>query len=187
VIANASPLPLIDEIQALLSAAAKGRSAPDVKDIVSLVVFTCLGPGELRELRWGQVDLTNRWMLVESKGYVRQVPFGNTVLRILEARKERQPDSEFVLGSSPKGLLHRVSHQLRTLSKGICKSSVNLRSLRCTFMSRWVNSGGNIHSLCYIAGYRATYSSMRMLLARERLYRVGAEHQRRLEEEAKDL
>jgi integrase len=175
--------PAISEIRAILSAAAASPIALDVQDVVTLIVFTCVRPGELRDLRWEEIDLTNRSMLVSSKGDSRQVPFGNTVLRVLQARRKRPGHSEFVLGSSPHRVLHRVSRQLHVLSEGICKNTVNLRLLRVTFMERWVNSCGDLQALSYIAGYRSDYSSMKTLLTRYQLYAIAAEHQRRLEEQ----
>jgi integrase len=120
------------------------------------VLYTGLRPRELCNLRWKDVDFRRRHLEVQSKnGHLRRVPFESKVLRL---RKKRQPHSEFVLGNFPRSTLRKVSRQLTTLSAFTCKRIVTLQMLRRTFMSRWMNVGGDPFALGVVVGC-TNYSS----------------------------
>jgi hypothetical protein len=61
------------------------------------------------------------------------------------------------------------------------KSVVTLHVLRNTFLSRWVNSGGDPEVLCLIAGYRSFPSVFKRFVSDEQQQMVAAQFQNQLE------
>jgi integrase len=175
-----------EEFNALLRAAEKDPSGSDLKDILTILFHTGIRTGELCELRWKDVDFQKRHMLVFSKGNSkrRRVPFGKKVLQVLETRRRRQLDSEFVLGPSPHSVLDRASRQLRLLSPEVSKDAIGLRLLRAAFMLRWANAGGSFAQLACITGCRSLLRDMKTEFSFDASYKAAAKFQAQLEEEA---
>jgi integrase/recombinase XerD len=170
-----------EEVNKLLSAAERYAAGVHVKDIITIVLNTGLSVGELRDLRWKDVDLEARHMYVSTRGLKRKVPFGPKTLEVFQARRERQTDSELVLGKSPQSVIRRVTQQIRTLSNNIGKSRFTLASLRHTFVMRWVRHGSDDLLLDQILGFRTWTPKVRWLLSAEQRYSLAAEFQARLE------
>jgi integrase len=141
-------------ISQLLNLFAEHPGMRDLRDVLRIVLGTGIRVRELRELRWTDVDFPQRMLSVTANpGNVRHVPLELETLRVLEERHGRQPESEYVLGTSPRVILDRVSRKLATLSISLGIGRVSLHMLRSTFIERLVSSGADISLAMSICGF----------------------------------
>jgi integrase len=133
------------QLRRILDLSAEDPTLRDLHDVTAIISNTGIRAGELRELLWADVDLqacTLTFTTSKNPG-MRSVPFGPNTLRVLHARCGHQLGAEYVLGASPRALLHRVSRQLRAVCDGIGIHGVSLHVLRHTFATRLVNANLN--------------------------------------------
>jgi integrase len=70
----------------------------DPHEAVTIISNTGIRAGELYSLRWADVDVRRRKLVVNANSfYERSVPFGPKTPQILELRREREPEAEYVL------------------------------------------------------------------------------------------
>jgi integrase len=174
-----------EQLRRLLAFSQDDPSMRDLHDVVILITNTGLRLGELRELRWSGVDLHGHHLFIKTqkKSTSRSIPFESKTLQVLEARRERQSESEYVLGTSPRTVLNRISRQLRTLSAHIGVSRVSLNVLRHTFFTRLFNSGASILTLYVIGGYRSYRHLLKSFVSPEQRYEIAVRDQARMEEQ----
>jgi len=123
-------------------------------------------------------------MLIHSKARDRRcLPFGPKTLQILQARRVRNPASEFVLGESPARLLSRISWQFRALCDRVGVGPIPLRALRHRFFERLLSTGASIESALFLGGYPRTYLNMTCFLTSYQLYEQAVRDQARVEEQ----
>lgn len=175
--------PSIKEIAALLKEASKEPKAVDIRDVVSILYKTGMRCGELRELSWRDVDFEEKIITINSgrNGTARGIPAGERVLDILRERRQRQPDSDCVLGASPRVVLNRVARQVRPISKGILGQPLYLHSLRHPFAALWVKSGGDLGSLAHVMGHTSVLTTIRDFRSSAERFRLAAQHRSRFE------
>jgi integrase len=175
--------PSSKEIAALLKEASKEPKAVDVRDVVNILCKTGMRRGELRGLRWLDVDFEEKAITITSSrnGMVRRVPVGEGVLEILRGRRERQPGSDYVLGASPHTVLDRVARLLRILSVRIVGRPLNLHSFRHAFGMHWVRLGGDLGSLAFVMGHTSVLTTIRDFRSPAERFRLAARHLARFE------
>jgi len=71
---------------------------------------------------------------------------GPKTSQMLEVRREREPEAEYVFGKSRWSFLPRVSQQLRTVSNRVDLSGVTLYLFRRSFLERLFLSGASRES-----------------------------------------
>jgi len=100
---KSAPRSLSDEqLRRLISRTKEDQRLRDLHDVVTVISNTGIRAGELRALRWADIDLHKRQIILnEGKTGKRPMPFGPKTLQVLAARREREPESEYVLGSLP--------------------------------------------------------------------------------------
>jgi integrase len=155
----------------------------DVHDVIVIVSNTGLRGGELRDLRWKDVDLAKCNIFVGhamSRGRV--VPFGSKTLRIFESRREEQSETEFVLGCFPEKTMFRVTRQLRELAKALGVDRISCAVLRHTCANRLMRSGASVQSLMAILGWSSPFTRMKSLISDDQRYALAALDQARIEE-----
>lgn len=174
------------DFEELLTLAAKEPSGRDLIDIATIVFFTGLRAGEVARLRWSEVNFDKLAMLIISSktGCRRWVPFASRVLDVLEHRREREPQSDLVLGQYPRRILNQVARLLWTLSSRIRRSPISMRVLRESFVWHWMQAGGNFAPLAYVAGYATLRGNPKSILSSDGLYAEAAKFQAGLEEQA---
>lgn len=173
----------LEELRLLLEILARDPDLRDLYDLVSIISNTGIRPGELRELRWADIDFRKRQLVVHGTSYRRYIPFALKTAQILTSRRERKPNTEYILGKSPRCILRRSSHQLRLFAEVIGVDSISPYVFRRTFVIRWLQSGKSLDSLCAIAGVR-TYNSRGVShLSSEKEYEITTRYQAQLEEE----
>lgn len=179
--------PSSKELEVLLAEAGKQPGAPDVVDTVTIIDSTGVRRGELQELRWEDVDLERREMTIKTgrNGRDRSIPLADNLIDILRARRDRQPDSVFVLGGSPRATLSLVAHRLRILSGRVLGRPLSLYSLRHAFAARWMSVGGDLPVLMYILGHRSVYTTLKIFMSRDQLARLAAKQLTALEGRSK--
>ncbi len=176
---DSTRLPLTDKQVNELITFSNEHSDLDLGDVVKVILNTGLRVSELCKLRWADVDHLKLQLVVhDAKSACRRVvPFGPKTLKILEARRERHPASEYVLGKSPRGLVNRISLQLRT-QPGLKRLALN--TLRHTCFYRLFNSGASFNSLWVIGGWKSRLG-FKTLLSAERQYEIAARDQALIE------
>lgn len=141
-------------IDQLLSLSAEHPGMRDLHDVLQIVLNTGARVGELCEVRWTDVDFPKQSLSVTANsGNVRHVPIDLETLRVLKERHRRHPESEYVLGTSPRVMLNRVSHKLAMLSISIGIDRISLHMLRSTFIERLVSAEADTSLVMYICGF----------------------------------
>lgn len=176
-----TPPPNPSEIRALLAGAPTSVPARNLHDVVLIMATTGVRLGELRELKWSDVDVERRLFRVGQTAGVRFVPFGPQVLQGLKERRKQLPDADYILGSSPTNALRRVSMRLAPLSEVACGRRVNLNSIRHFFFAQWIRLGGSIPVLASIAGRTFLGYGLRSLLSSDQQIKVAAIFQEQIE------
>lgn len=173
-----------DQFRALLTIVGAEPVASDLKAILTIIYHTGIRPGELIGLRWVDVNVAKRFMVVNSKkdSDRRRVPFGDKVFQVLRERRAKEPRSEFVFGSSPDRVLCRSCEQLRALSDRNGIEPIGLSSIRYAFMSRWVAAGGDAAELACIIGTKSMARPFGSHVSFEFRYAAAARFQAQLEE-----
>ena len=147
-----------EQLQRILDRSAEGPNLRHLHDVVAIISNTGIRVGELCALRWADVDVHRGMLVVNANtGFTRRVLCGPKTLQILEAR--RKSGSEYVLEKSPRGLVHRVSRQLRTVCNSIGLSGVTFHVLRRKFFERLMSSGASYESCITIGGWKSTSSA----------------------------
>ncbi|MBB5343808.1 tyrosine-type recombinase/integrase [Tunturibacter empetritectus] len=174
-----------DQLRHIFDLLEKDESMRDLREVAAIISNTGIRTGELCQLRWADVDVHRRRLILANtmSAFERYVPFGPKTLQVLEVRRERGPEAEYILGRSPRALLHRVSHQLRTVCDSIGVSEVTLHLLRRTFFARLVNSGASLDSCMIIGGWRSLSTMTRLIPGTEDWFKFAARNQARIEEE----
>jgi integrase len=174
----------LDELRLILRISAAEPNLRDLHDILTIILNTGIRPGELREFQWADIDSQRRRFVVgknSKSGYARYVPFGPRTYQMLEARREREPETEYVFGALSRALLARCSHQLRTLSETIGVGHICLSTLRNNFFVRWIKSRKSLDALCLISGQKLCRIDVH--LSWEHRLAIAARGQAQLEEE----
>ena len=137
----------------------------DVHDVVTMIMATGMRAGEIRELRWADVNFVQREITIKSRTRnARTVPFEDKALLGFKKRRLCEPQAEHVLGESPENFLYRVSRKLATISKSIGIDRVSFHILRLTFAHRLVSSGASITVVMWILGYERPFQGILRIL-----------------------
>ena len=129
------------DLKRLISHTASDGSLSDLHDAVTIVKNTGVRPGELARLRWSDIDMEQRQFICKGTSRsTRLALFTSETSAILLARRQRNPDAEFVF--SPAVLQGgRLSRQLRKVSASLGISPCTFRMLRRNFAMCLANSG----------------------------------------------
>ncbi|QNI32088.1 tyrosine-type recombinase/integrase [Alloacidobacterium dinghuense] len=142
-----------DELHQVLEHLARNPAMQDLHDVATVIADTGIRPRELALLRWTDIDFDGRRILVTNKALTqRSLPFGPKTMNVLIQRRERQPQSEGVLGPSPARILSRVTRQLRATCEQIGIYGVNLHLIRRTCVSHWYKPNRRLRGLARILG-----------------------------------
>jgi integrase len=173
-----------EHLHQLLSISKEDPRLQELHDVVMIVSSTGLRSGELRNLRWIDIDdQKHRFKIGGGMSYgSRWVPLGPNCLQLLKDRFERGPESEHVLGEYPKETLLRVSRQLSIACNGFGIGGVTLRVIRNGFFLRMLMAGCDVQALMEIGGYRSPRLALKCLLNQDQLVELASRHLSRLEE-----
>lgn len=146
-----------DEFQKLLSMISEDW----LKDVVITAAMTGMRRGEIINLRWSDVNLKTRTIVVQSStryrtkfGKRRIIPINDVVFQILQKRHGRVK-SEYVFTLRGRQITGDwFSHKLKKyLNKLNSPKKLNVHSLRHTFASWLVQSGVSIYEVQKLLGH----------------------------------
>ena len=173
-----------EEIRLLLDFAEQDGGLRNLTDVVKLISNAGIRSGELCRVRWADVDFDRRRLgVVEGEGFCkRSVPLGPKTSQMLEVRREREPEAEYVFGKSRWSFLPRVSQQLRTVSNRVDLSGVTLYLFRRSFLERLFLSGASRESFVIFGAWRSPLCTTMSILTTDHHFEVAARDQARIEE-----
>lgn len=133
-------------------------------EIVLIALHTGMRKGEIFNLRWGNIDLANRLIILDKtkNDEIRQIPMSNTVYSILftKYREKVRDENEYVFanrnGSSYTDI--RKSYNKVLTSVGI--KNFRFHDLRHTFASQLVMSGVDILSVKKLMGHKKIQTTL---------------------------
>lgn len=148
-----------DEFQALLSVM---ECDTDFRDITVFAVNTGCRQREIVELRWNQVDMQNKMVLLNNQVHrtkwnlVRTVPLNDSAIRVLQRRRE-VPVGEFVFTIDRKKI--KQDYLQKWFKKYVREAGLNrglhFHSLRHSFASWLVQRGVSIYQVSRLLGHRS--------------------------------
>lgn len=139
----------------------KGIKEPWLKNIVEFAVLTGLRRGELINLKWSNINMEHKLLLVESSatfktkmGKRRSVPLSDTAVELL-ARMKADSSSEYVFTRKCKQLTDSwLSHKFKkTLRASGLDEGHNFHGLRHSFASWLAISGVSIYKISILLGH----------------------------------
>jgi integrase len=133
-----------------------------LKEIVIFAVLTGLRRGEISNLKWQNINLKSREIIIESDatfktkhGRRRIVPLNDTALYILQQKANKQsiPYVFSLNGNQVEG--DWMSHKFKDILKecGLRESTLHFHSLRHTFASWLVQDGVSIYAVKELLGH----------------------------------
>ena len=131
------------------------------KDIVFTAAMTGMRRGEILHLRWNDIDLKNRIILIQSHGKLRTkcgkkriIPMNNNVHSLFTSLAEHKK-GEFVFTLDGERIDERmVTMKFKRLIKKLeLNSKLHFHSLRHTFASWLVQDGASIYEVQKLLGH----------------------------------
>ena len=147
--------------QALAAAEAEGANPSGVA-IIRLLALTGARKGEVRDLRWREVDLEGgRLTLADSKTREKVVPLGAPAVQLL-SELDREDGQEFVFpGERTDGPFSGLEGVWRKVRKRAGLEDVRLHDLRHSYASRGLLGGAGLPLIGAILGHRDTKTTAR--------------------------
>jgi integrase len=136
-----------------------------LKEIIVFAVLTGLRRGEIGHLRWEDVDLERRLVVIRSSenhktkaGKIRTIPLSDGAAYILDERK-KYTRSEYVFKQYSDDY---ASHKFKMYIKSIkgSEEKLHFHSLRHTFASWLVQSGTDIYAVRQLLGHSDVKTTM---------------------------
>ncbi len=135
---------------------------PFVKDFVLVLVHTGLRAGELRALKWQDIDLANRKIMIKvSKSHrFRVIPINDVLFGHLSLlRQDARPNQDYLfegrtLGQPYGDFYHALKRELKRLGM-----SGYVHALRHTFASRLVQRGVSIYEVKELLGHASVQTT----------------------------
>ncbi|MCU7495027.1 MAG: site-specific integrase [Ignavibacteria bacterium] len=133
----------------------------DLKDLMYFAVNTGLRQMELLTLKWSQVDLAGKFVILANNGHktksgkVRTIPLNQKVLEILERRILNVADHGTVFSYQGQPIKQQfISHKFQKLiKKAGLNSKLNFHSLRHTFATWLLQRGASIYEVSKLLGH----------------------------------
>ena len=132
----------------------------DLKDVVKFAVNTGLRQMEIITLKWNQVNLEDRFIILDNQAHltktkrVRNVPINQNSFDILNERKENII-SEYVFTYQGKTI--KQEYLIHKFKKYVYKAKINpglnFHSLRHTFASWLIQKGAPIYQVSKLLGH----------------------------------
>lgn len=133
---------------------------PWLQDIVIFALNTGMRRGEILSLRWKDVDLKNRIILIPNTntktGTKREIPMNETVFRLL-SRMVRPMDSEQKVFNPPA----RIREPFEKACRKAGIHDFRFHDLRHTFASHLVMSGVDIQTVSKLLGHASLTMTLR--------------------------
>ncbi len=136
-----------------------------LKEIIVFAVLTGLRRGEIGHLRWEDVDLERRLVVIRSSenhktkaGKIRTIPLSDGAAYILEKRKKYSKYEYVFKQYSDDYASHKFKRYIKAI-KG-SEEKLHFHSLRHTFASWLVQSGTDIYAVRQLLGHADVKTTM---------------------------
>jgi integrase len=145
----------------LFEAVRSSKKAQHLEPIIITAIQTGMRKGEVLGLKWSNVDLTNRLIIVEGtkSGHIRRIPMNTKLTKTLgDAKKVSKGDYVFSRNGKPyKSFRSAWDHALK--KAGI--EDLTFHSLRHTFGTRLGMAGVDVKTIQELMGHRDIKMTMR--------------------------
>lgn len=137
------------------------KASPFVRDYVIVLLNTGLREGELKRLKWVDVDCSNRQIYVEiSKSHkFRTIPMNNLLYNhFIDLYRRKKEQQVYVFECNEGKPVSDFSHRLKKLLKKLGIEG-HLHKLRHTFASRLVQKGIAIYEVQKLLGHASVQTT----------------------------
>ena len=147
----------VEECRALIDC-----SAPHLKPIVKVALHTGLRKGEILSLRWEQVDLIHKFILLDmtKNGERREIPIDSTLWDMLN-EMPHSIESNYVFTDKDGGIYKSVRRSFSTALKKAGINNFRFHDLRHTFASHLVMAGVDITTVKELLGHKSLTMTLR--------------------------
>jgi len=147
----------IEECRALIDC-----SAPHLKPIVKVALHTGLRKGEILNLRWEQVDLVHRFILLDmtKNGERREIPIDSTLWNMLN-EMPHSIESNYVFTDKDGDIYKSVRRSFSTALKKAGINNFRFHDMRHTFASHLVMAGVDITTVKELLGHKSLIMTLR--------------------------
>ena len=123
-----------EQVRALFNATENQPAYRDLHAVARIMLRSGIRPGELARLRWSDFQFGLRVMRVEQPkaGVIRGNILDPITVALLQSRRDRAGNTEFVMGTFPDQVMARVARQFRRLAKTLGFPEYGLQILRRT-------------------------------------------------------
>lgn len=141
----------------------------NIKQLFIFALFSGMRLGEILQLKWRDVDLFRKVILVNNSesfrtksGKIRIIPMNDELYRLLSQRKENSGGIDYVFYKD--GKFYTRDYVSKSLKKHIVLAGINSRlhfhSLRHTFASWLVQQGTSLYEVQKLLGHQDIKTSM---------------------------
>ncbi|MDD4178864.1 MAG: site-specific integrase [Candidatus Margulisbacteria bacterium] len=137
------------------------KASPFVRDYVLVLLHTGLREGELKRLKWADVDCINRQIYVElSKSHkFRTIPMNDALYdHLIDLYRRKKEHQVYVFELNEGKPVSDFSHRLKKLLKRLGIEG-HLHKLRHTFASRLVQKGVAIYEVQKLLGHASVQTT----------------------------
>lgn len=150
---------------------AEGELSQTQVDCVSLISYTAARAGEIKGLRWEEVDFDRKLLILpplrhKTGGTIspKVIPLTATCVEIL-MRRQKDPSrhEEFVFPSknSASGILQNIRHSWKKITKRAGLGNFRIHDFRHAYASFAINSGQSLKSIGANLGHRKSSTTER--------------------------
>lgn len=134
-----------------------------VLDVCAVLIHTGMRKGELRHLKWSDLDFDrNEILLTDTKnGEDRSIEMNSVVKEVLLRARIRKEDSVWVFPGEDGSRPYDFRTAFETARRKAGLSDVRMHDLRHTFASHLIMSGANIATVAELLGHKDIKMTMR--------------------------
>jgi len=139
-------------------------------DCISLISFTAARAGEIKGLRWEEVDFERKLLLLPPLRHKtggmntpKAIPLTDSCLEILRRRSHTKKDGEFVFASpkSKSGYVQNIRHSWKKITERADLQNFRIHDFRHAYASFAINSGQSLKNIGANLGHRKASTTER--------------------------
>ncbi len=162
-----------EDVSMMLETGIEGENSHRDRVVLELLYGSGLRIAEVASIRWGDLDVVERWIRVKGKGNKeRIVPLGSYSIKALEEWKQCSSESETFLFPGRNGghiTVRTISRIVKKASMRVGLPGVTPHMLRHSFATHMLEGGASLRVLQELLGHESLATTQRYLT-------VTAEH-----------